>query len=337
MGGGVAMGFFDTSGVKKQIKNVEASVDEAAGRLPAPAPKQGGFNLDWISDKIGDLGAQIKKSTQRVAQTPPGQSESPGTQEQFYDQNQDWFTSPTNAEGAYGDYSQFFRDQSQAMGPSYQQNAYNQFASGSVDPNLGAFYDRQWQDTSDDINKQFGARGAYNSSAALERLGDARVGLAADRANREADYGLRRAQLGGNLAQGASSEALAGRGQQLGAAGMGMDAAGAADSQALARMISGGNLAGAAQLAKEGRLRGRVQDQVSVLAQLLGLQGGFEDLFSTDLSQFGMPYDIEAAATQDAQNRSDAEAQHSIDPLAAGTKVIGLFGGQGDDRGSTGR
>lgn len=62
-----------------------------------------------------------------------------------------------------------------------------------IDPNLGAYYDRAKARAADTINTELAARGAYGSSGGLGRLSDAMVGLEAERANREAQYGLDRA------------------------------------------------------------------------------------------------------------------------------------------------
>lgn len=88
--------------------------------------------------------------------------------------------------------------------------------------NLDPYYNRQWSKVSTDVNNAYGARGMFNSSAALEGLQDARVGLAAEQANREADYGLKLAQYGlDEGAQGLEREKLGAEyGLQLGQLGV---------------------------------------------------------------------------------------------------------------------
>lgn len=76
-------------------------------------------------------------------------------------------------------------------GPDYVQDAYGSF-DAAVDPGLGSYYDRAFQQASQGINKQLAARGQYGSSAGMQQLGNVATGLGAERANREAAYGLER-------------------------------------------------------------------------------------------------------------------------------------------------
>ncbi len=61
------------------------------------------------------------------------------------------------------------------------------------DAGLDPYYDRQRAEMQKAIDASFGARGMFGSSAATGTQADASMGLAAEQANREADWDIRRA------------------------------------------------------------------------------------------------------------------------------------------------
>lgn len=91
-------------------------------------------------------------------------------------------------------------------------------------PGFDQHYDRARERTTNNLNKQLAARGAYGSSAGIDMIGQALADLDAQQANREADFGLQQVMAGqqaANQAQGLS----AGRGQQAFANQMAMGGA----------------------------------------------------------------------------------------------------------------
>lgn len=177
-----------------------------------------------------------------------------GFGDQWWNQNQGQF----GQQGAAEQYQKQFQDKSQGL-------------SANLDP----YYDRAKERAVSDIDKSFGARGMFGSSAATGQIGQTVADLEATKARDEANYGLSRAAeqrawagLGGNLAGQAQQSELA---RLMGAGGL----AQGFDANALARVNSGMNAALGAQDAR----RTRVQDMYSNVSQpsmaLFGMQGQY--------------------------------------------------------------
>jgi hypothetical protein len=99
-----------------------------------------------------------------------------------------------------------------------QQNKFFEATNGTLSQNLDPYYNNAERRATEAINNQFGARGLFNSSAAMDQNAEAIGNLEAEKANREGQYGLQRAGLLGNLAQGADVSTLGNLGAGFGAA-----------------------------------------------------------------------------------------------------------------------
>jgi hypothetical protein len=95
----------------------------------------------------------------------------------------------------------------------------------NVPKDMGAYYDRQYEKGAQRINNQAGARGMYNSSAALDQQTQFASDLGGQQARDEAQYGLQSSDLNNRIMSGAAS---------------------AADSAGMSRYNSGANVAQAA-------------------------------------------------------------------------------------------
>lgn len=177
-----------------------------------------------------------------------------GFGDQWWNKNQGEFGQP----GAAENYQQKFQDKSEGL-------------SANLDP----YYDRAKERAFADIDKSFGARGMFGSSAATGQIGQTAADLEAQKARDEANYGLSRAAeqrawqgLGGNLAGQAQQGELA---RLMGAGGL----AQGFDANALNRVNSGMNAAMGAQDAR----RQRVQDMFGNVSApgmaLFGMQGQY--------------------------------------------------------------
>ena len=177
-----------------------------------------------------------------------------GFGDQWWNQNNQQFNQPGAAEA----YQQQFTDKSQGL-----------------DADMGAYYDRAKERSFADIDKQFGARGMFGSSAATSQLGQAATDLEAQRARDEAQYGLSRAAeqrgwagLGGQLAGQAQQGNLA---RLMGAGGL----AQGFDANALNRVNSGMNAAMGAQDARRSRVQDMFGNVSTPSAALFGMQGSY--------------------------------------------------------------
>ncbi len=141
-------------------------------------------------------GQRFQQGPAGTTQAPTGMDfASPGVAEQWQQQNQGRFLDPTAQQG-------FFDE-----------------AHGNLSQDLAPFYENAKRRALETIDTQFGSRGMFGSSAAIDRGAEAVTDLEADRANREGQYGLQRAGLLGNLAQGADTSELSNLGMGMGAAG----------------------------------------------------------------------------------------------------------------------
>lgn len=191
------------------------------------------------------LQTEFGASTMKTGKGAPGTTFAPegidqtnmGVGEQLWDNRQDDFFAPGRAEGymdankstfaqpGFGEtvgkevsdrlgeggagtkYWEGLQGKYGKGGPSYVQDAYKGF-DAAVDPNLGGYYDRAFQQASQGINKQLAARGQFGSSAGMQQLGNVATGLNAERANREAAYGLDRFRTQMGAASAASGDEL---------------------------------------------------------------------------------------------------------------------------------
>jgi hypothetical protein len=174
-------------------------------------------------------------------------------------------------------------------------------------PGLDPYYENAKRGAQEDIRAQTAALGAYGSAAGQEMGAEAMTNLAAEQANREADYRLRQLQeqrmwegLGGQMAGQASAEqrgwmtGLGGLAQGAEALdvqrqGLGADIAQAMQGLGLDRMGLGGELAG--QAGREDVLRQGLRGELGLGAERLGLDkilgalSGARGVDTTNLAQ----------------------------------------------------
>lgn len=308
-----------------------------------------------------------------TGQQNPWDLQAPGTYENYWQNQGGFFTSPTASSGIAQKLAptlggatpaeQYWASvQGRLSAPTSSEQYYSGFAGRrpevGLEAGLDPYYERARERTGQDIDRAMAARGGFGSSAAMDTLSDAFVGLNAEQANREADYRLR--ALGemrgweglggalaggadaagrGNLALGGGLAATAGQ-QGLARAGMLADLFGAADAAELARRTTGLTGAAGAQSARQGRI-GQAFDAVSgrdaALAQLVnsGLAGiimNDQELMDAYLSfMVGGPSEAYAQDRADAQKLTGdiGTAFGAFGNVAQGGRDLGWWGEQG--------
>lgn len=231
-----------------------------------------------------------------------GDQSKPGAAESYFSDNKDKFGAPTATsqywgqnQGKFGQPGQGdqFWNQAQGMfntqkpGSNNAQSAFDQF-QGSAPANTDPFYSRAVQQTTNHLNNQAAARGQFNSTGALQTIGDATANLRGQQAQADAQYGLNRGQVAGSLGSAADTSSRGinqnqlGWMQGLGSLGLGlqnsdlsrlmtgMNAAGGVDQTNLAQIMAGQGAAGQAQQA----LANRGQNYFNNLNQMGGQQAG---------------------------------------------------------------
>lgn len=187
----------------------------------------------------------------------------PGAGETYFGQNQGRFNQPTAASGFYGQAQTQYGKRPELSNNS--QTEYNNLNRPNLSqgPGLDPYYAHARERLAGDINNQYGSRGMFGSSAALNGLQQGFTGLAAEQANREADFKLRQiaedrawAGLGGQLAGQADANSRASSQNELGwLMGLG-GLAQNADQSNLAQLMGGMDAASTAQ----NLMRNRGQD-----------------------------------------------------------------------------
>lgn len=298
-----------------------------------------------------------------VQQTPQapqynfhGDVSGPGTAETFYGANGDKFGAPTASgqfwsenQGNFGKPGQGEQYWSQVAGnfnapkatSNNAQGAYDQFR-GSVPANLDPYYNAAIQKAEAGVNNAYGARGQFNSSAALQGVADVNAQLRAQQAKDEADYGLQRSALGGTLAGAADASSRGASQDMLGWLTGGANIAGNADRNALARLMGGGNLAGQADAAGLSSLmsgmnaanmaqnaeQGRANDYFRNLLAMGNAQAGamgsvYPQMMGTDLSLLDQSNQAMLGYPREALNQGINGRASTEQGLSNG---IGLFG-----------
>jgi hypothetical protein len=194
----------------------------------------------------------------------------PGAAEAYYAEHQGFYDQPT--------LSQMFAEQ-QLNDPRatsrYAEEAYKNFA-GSSPANMDPYYENARRKATEQINQTMAARGTYGSSAANDLIREAYENLAADQANREAQYGLQRGGLMGQLGGAADASLRSNLGTLGGLAGQG-------DAAALARIQGGMGAAQTAQGAQRTRGQDAFMNQLTygnalsdILGQDMGMIGNYD-------------------------------------------------------------
>lgn len=235
-----------------------------------------------------------------------GDQSKPGAAENYFSQNQNKFTAPTQTGqywqqnqdkfGAPGTGDQFW-NQAQGMfntqkpGSNNAQDAYNQFQA-STPANTDPYFQHAMDRSTAELNNAAAARGQFNSTGALQTIGDANANLLGQQAAQNAQYGLQRAQTAGSLGSAADASSRGinqnelGWMQGLGGLGLGLQnsdlqrtmaggtLAGNADQLGLAALMSGMNAAGGAQGALAQRGQNYFNNQMGLANAQNGIYSG---------------------------------------------------------------
>lgn len=204
----------------------------------------------------------------------------PGALEQYQKDTGGYFKQPTMSEM----FAQGAIDKGGGPGVSNRaEDAYQKF-NGSTPANMDPYYANERRKAEENINRATAARGVYGSSAANDMLGEAFTNLGADQAKAEAQYGLQRGSLLGSLAQGADSSSAAGSRDRLNWTSALSSIANGADASGLSRVVSGANVAGAAQGAQTTRGQNAINNQLAIGDRESGIMGhGYDNIFGADM------------------------------------------------------
>lgn len=264
-----------------------------------------------------------------------------GPGQQFFAQHGNDFLQPSQSEQLW--------NQQQAAGPlsNNAQTEYDAFGSRrpniSAEPGFGSYYDNAVKNTTNTLNTELGARGAYGSSVGLGQIGKSVTDLRADQARNEADYNLKRLAeqrnwntLGGTLARNAdiSGESNAdtmgtlaknaGDAHLAGLRGAG-DAAQNAGTEFTQNHIAGFNAGANAQSAHEGRAQ-QVMDNVRTNEGVM--QSMYAELYNAlingDLSLDDASMAARVGQSREAVNAGSAQGNTLSDAVQAYAKLKAL-------------
>ena len=293
-----------------------------------------------------------------------GDLSTPGTAENFFAQNGGKFSQPTAA-GVYwnqnapkfsapGQGEQYWN---QVAGRFNAPKAVAQNAQGAYDQfqrtapqDLSPYYDNAIRKATAGVNNAYGARGMFDSSAALQAGQDATTNLLAQQAKDNADYGLQRANTAGTLAQGADTSSrgasqdllswLSGGGQMANASDAtslarllgGMNAAQGADSADLSKLVAGMGAASTAQNALQDRAQGYYNNLMGLgSAQANAMGSMYGPMISGDMGMLDQAIQASLGYPREALNQSISGRQQSeqgignLFGLIGGAKGAGLF------------
>lgn len=331
------------------------------------------------SQRVGGVGEQMQ-------QMQEGDLSGPGAAERFQAGTEGYYTGPGRGElnisgmmpqigrqgyGQQGAQNILTRSLDQMGGANPTAQAYSSFQSTrpdiAADPGLESYYANAQRQALEGINQNAAARGTYGSSAALAEGSEAITNLAAERAGREADYGLQRLGeqrqwegLGGQLAGQQSASQLgwatgggqlglggeqlglgretafvdaAGQLQQLeqGRLGQGFDQALAGQSAQLARLGQGFDQAVQGQSLRDGRIQGMLDNQFRREQLYAPILSAFpSDVLGQDADLMGASLGGGVAAAQETvaqQQRRAQQARQDISTVIEGGKMLAGGGG----------
>ena len=201
-------------------------------------------------------------------------------------------------------------------------HAYQQFQQNRPDIRQDAGLDPYYQNAQrralEGINQNAASRGAYGSSAALAGGQEAITNLAAEQANREADYHLRRMgeqrgweSLAGQLA-GQQSASQLGWAQGLGGLG-------------LAGEQLGANIDATGQQAREGRLQNMFNNMFQREALYAPLIAGYQgDTITQDIDLLGGAAGGNNAATFEGSSQQGGRNEQTAQGAGQVLQLIGL-------------
>lgn len=279
----------------------------------------------------------------------PGELEGPGAGEQWWDEHKGWFDQP----GQVNQWWDQNRDWYTQAGPTEQwwdqnMNRLNRESEseramrrlpGPAD--FSGYYDHARTLTQGALNDQMAARGAYNSSAAMNSIGNAVADISAQEAGRRSDYDLSVAGLRNNLAGQIDSNALARMGlglqgsgmvsdEQTKRMGMGAGLAQGVDANDLGRMMAGFGAAGGAQGMNEKRL-GDMLDRMFQQSALLQsqAQASYNDMIGADQDLFDSLINAMLGLGAEDRNQGNREKEDHRADIGIIAELIGSIFGKG--------
>lgn len=225
-------------------------------------------------------------------------------------------------------------------GSQYWDKVAGRFNDGSrtdVEANLGGYYDRAFDRGAGQINRQLAARGQFGSTRGMQQIGDYGAALQADRANREAQYGLQRSadelawtRGGADIAFRASdtergyltdaaSQAQAAQAQQFDRLGQAHGQLLQDDAYGLQNRNSGMIAASSAQGARDNRIQQGAENQLTFAQILAGYgQRGVDSNLAQDQGQAELGL---AEGTDEYNQAYAAEQARYQNILAAGQQA----------------
>lgn len=303
---------------------------------------------------------------------PGSNMEIPGIHEQWFQQNEGKFAEKGQADQFFqrtgegyaqeGLGEKFASDNAgmlQSMGQGEQWwnkygGGFNQASASEglqQDPGLGAYYDRAKTRTAGSINDQLAARGSFGSSAGMQQIGDAMVGLEAERAGKEADYRagiagqadearMTRMGLGGAFAGQAQDRAQGRVAQGMGMASQaqnqmldrmmgGQNAAGAVDAQNLNQLIAGGNASMSSQQMGQNRVQAGLDNRIrtsDIASSVIG--GGLNNIADNDQKLFEAMEALGMGGAAQNVNASQLNAAIASGDMDAVFALLGEAGNQ---------
>lgn len=306
------------------------------GTVATPSP------YDMSNPGIGEtVGGQV--SNQLMA--------GPSAQKTMFDATQGEFTKPWAQEGFWEGVMGNF----QGGGPSVSnqaQQAYSQYMQQmpTINPeaNLDPYYANARKRQTQDTNSALGARGMFNSSAALDKIAQGDATLNSQQANAEAQYGLNRAStignlnaIAGNLARGADMSSAAQAQSKLNylteggnlAAGAdsgkatrlqtGFAGAGAADSGEIARLTTAATVALGAQGAHDQRVQDAFQNITKLDGQLQTVAtDAYGRIINGDAALMDAAISGDVAKVEEALNISTDQANRLMGDLKGLAEVV---------------
>jgi hypothetical protein len=302
---------------------------------PQPAPD---FNQEQPG--IGESGASAVASALFTQ---------PGFSEQQFAQNKGAWNAPTNTQGYWQGIAGQFNGGN--MANSRAASAYDQYMKNmpqiAPEANLGGFYDNARTRQAQDMNAQLGARGAFNSSAALDKLAQGQATLNAQQVSDEAKYSIDRASTMGSLyntlgtlGNQADSQrndwlktggALASKADEMGLAKLegGARAAEGADSGRVARLSTAATAALGAQGARDERIQGAFNN-INKLGDQLGgvVTDAYTKLFTGDQALMDAALSGDIARVAEALNISNEQANRIATDLKSVAEVAASVSGK---------
>ena len=232
----------------------------------------------------------------------------PGYGESYFQQHQGQFGQPTQSANYFQQMMGRYPTAPQVSNNS--QTEYNNFQAPHLSDNAGLqpYYDQARKQLGADLNSQYGSRGMYGSSAALNGISSGLQGLNAEQANRESQYALQRSAedrgwtgLGGQLAGQADESSRAGSQNELGwLMGMG-NLAGNADQSNLANLMGGMQGAMGAQDAMRGRGQDMFNNIMGPTMAMAGMAGnGYNNMLGMDANMMNNALMLESGLAQAA-------------------------------------